>query len=56
MSTREEERRRYATEQLRLLGLKDGDAYYAEALSAAERGFPAWRIAQVYPVKLIEER
>jgi hypothetical protein len=42
------EREAWAREQIALLGLVDGGPNHDDALDAARRGFPAWRIAQSF--------
>jgi FlaA1/EpsC-like NDP-sugar epimerase len=37
-----------AEREIALIGLRPGDLLYDKMLSAAERGWPAWRIAQAH--------
>ena len=43
-----QEREAWARKQVALMGLVDGGPHYDDALDAARRGFPAWRIAQSF--------
>ena len=42
------EREAWAHLQLAYIGWREGDAQYRDALDAARRGWPAWRIAQAW--------